>query len=248
LTVNGTPSGNCTYHSAVNGFARARQTVSAARQRHRLERRPGDRRIHSAPARMRRDAGLGGWVVPLPTIDGSIVRRSAAALDRYGPDFRYGHNTVAKHLSSIVAVAGGAGAAFALAQLPPTRKLVLKAMPSPGEGPSEEVRAKGWFEVTFVGEGGGKRVVTELSGGDPGYSETAKMLAESARMSPTTWSSGFAGRLLRVQCKWAKRKAMSWRSAWRETGVVPMDLSSVITLHPKSTQLAPIALTSIAVF
>jgi len=34
--------------------------------------------------------------------------------------------------------------------------------------------------VTFVGEGGGERVVTEVSGGDPGYEETAKMLAHSA--------------------------------------------------------------------
>jgi short subunit dehydrogenase-like uncharacterized protein len=34
--------------------------------------------------------------------------------------------------------------------------------------------------VRFHGEGGGKRVVTEVSGGDPGYGETAKMLAESA--------------------------------------------------------------------
>ena len=34
--------------------------------------------------------------------------------------------------------------------------------------------------MTFVGEGGGERVVTEVSGGDPGYGETSKMLAESA--------------------------------------------------------------------
>ena len=31
-----------------------------------------------------------------------------------------------------------------------------------------------------MGEGGGRRVVTEVAGGDPGYSETSKMLAESA--------------------------------------------------------------------
>ncbi|MDT4964517.1 MAG: hypothetical protein QOF87_4164, partial [Pseudonocardiales bacterium] len=41
-------------------------------------------------------------------------------------------------------------------------------------------RARSWFTVTFVGEGGGERVVTRVSGGDPGYDETAKMLAESA--------------------------------------------------------------------
>jgi len=118
-------------------------------------------------------------VVPLPTIDGPIVRRSAAASDRYGPSFTYGHHAVAKHLSTVAAVAGGVGAVGLLAPLPPTRKLLLK-IKSPGEGPSEAERAESWFKVRFVGEGGGKRVVTEVSGGDPGYGETAKMLAESA--------------------------------------------------------------------
>jgi short subunit dehydrogenase-like uncharacterized protein len=50
----------------------------------------------------------------------------------------------------------------------------------PGEGPSPEERAKAWFKVRFKGEGGGRWVATEVSGGDPGYGETAKMLAESA--------------------------------------------------------------------
>lgn len=184
LTVNGYVRSSAefsggTFASAINGFGRARQTVAAARQRRQAEQRPAGRKVRSAPARLRRDAELGGWVAPLPTIDGPIVRRSAAALERYGPDFSYGHNVVAKHLGSIAAVAGAAGAAAALAQLPPTRKLLLKASRSPGEGPSEEVRAKSWFKVTFVGEGGGKRVVTEVAGGDPGYDETAKMLAQS---------------------------------------------------------------------
>jgi short subunit dehydrogenase-like uncharacterized protein len=185
LTINGYArvggqfSGG-SYHSAVNGLARARQTVSAARQRRQQEQRPAGRKVGLAPVRVHRDADLGGWVVPLPTIDGPVVRRSAAALDRYGPDFRYGHNAVAKHLSSVAAVAGGASVAFVLAQLPQTRKLLLKKVPAPGEGPSEETRANAWFKVTFIGEGSGKRAVTEVSGGDPGYTETAKMLAESA--------------------------------------------------------------------
>ena len=184
LTVNGyvrtgAEFSGGTFSSAITGFSRARQTVSAARRRRRLEQRPAGRKIHSAPPRPHRDNDLGGWVVPLPTIDGAVVRRSAAALERYGPDFTYGHNAVAKHLSSVAATAGGVGAALVLAQLPPTRKLLLKAFPSPGEGPSEETRAKSWFRIVFVGEGGGERVVTEVSGGDPGYSETSKMLAES---------------------------------------------------------------------
>ena len=49
-----------------------------------------------------------------------------------------------------------------------------------GEGPDEARRAKSWFTVDFVGEGDGRTVHTRVSGGDPGYDETAKMLAESA--------------------------------------------------------------------
>jgi short subunit dehydrogenase-like uncharacterized protein len=183
LKVNGYVKSNArfsggTFHSAINGFGRARQTVSAAKERRRQEPRAAGRKIHAAPARIRHDESLGGWTVPLPTIDGAIIRRSAAALDRYGPDFTYGHHMVAKHLATVGAIAGGVGTVGLLAQLPPTRKLLLK-LKAPGEGPSEAERERSWFKVTFVGEGGGKRVVTEVSGGDPGYSETSKMLAES---------------------------------------------------------------------
>ena len=183
LTVNGYVKSNArfsggTFHSAVNGFARARQTLSAAKERRRLEPRAEGRQVHAAPARIRQDESLGGWAVPLPTIDGAIIRRSAAALDRYGPDFTYGHNMVAKHLATVGAIAGGVGTSGLLAQLPPTRNLLLR-LKAPGEGPSEAERERSWFKVVFVGEGGGKRVRTEVSGGDPGYSETSKMLAES---------------------------------------------------------------------
>jgi short subunit dehydrogenase-like uncharacterized protein len=184
LKVNGYVRSNAsfsggTYHSAINGFARARQTIGAAKERRRGEPRPSGREIHSTGLGIRRDSELGGWVVPLPTIDGAVVRRSAAALERYGPDFTYGHHMVAKRLSTIAALGAGVGTVAALAPLPPTRKLLLK-LKSPGEGPGEAERAKSWFEVKFVGEGGGERVVTEVSGGDPGYGETSKMLAESA--------------------------------------------------------------------
>jgi short subunit dehydrogenase-like uncharacterized protein len=167
-----------TFHSAINGFARARQTLAAAKERKAAEPRPSGRAIHSAPARIRRQEELGGWAAPLPTIDGAIVRRSAAALERYGPDFTYGHNLLAKHLATIAALGAGVGAAGALAQLPPTRNLLLK-LKSPGEGPDEATRERSWFKVVFLGEGGGGRVRTEVSGGDPGYTETSKMLAES---------------------------------------------------------------------
>jgi len=183
LTLNGYVKSNArfsggTYHSAINGFARARQTLRAAKERRRLEPWPSDRRVRSAPSRIRRDERLGGWTVPLPTIDGTVIRRSAAALDRYGPDFAYGHNLVAKHLATVAGLGAGVGTAGLLAQLPPARKLLLKAK-APGEGPSAAERQRSWFKIVFVGEGGGQQVVTEVSGGDPGYTETSKMLAES---------------------------------------------------------------------
>jgi short subunit dehydrogenase-like uncharacterized protein len=73
----------------------------------------------------------------------------------------------------------GAGTVIALAQFPLTRNLLLK-WKDPGEGPTPEQREKGWFKVKFAGSADGTRVVTEVSGGDPGYGETSKMLAESA--------------------------------------------------------------------
>jgi short subunit dehydrogenase-like uncharacterized protein len=183
LTVNGYVRTNAqfsggTYHSVVNGFARGRQTLAAAKERRAVEQRPTARKIHSAPARIHHVPELGGWSAPLPTIDGTIIRRSAAVVDRYGPDFTYGHNVITKHLATIGGIAVGVGTVAVLAPIGPARKLMLKAK-SPGEGPSEARRAKSWFKIRFVGEGGGKRVVTEVSGGDPGYTETSKMLAES---------------------------------------------------------------------
>src|SRR3954447_10420688 len=54
-----------TYASAINGFARGRQTLAAARERRRGERRPEGREVHSSAARLRHDDELGGWTAPL---------------------------------------------------------------------------------------------------------------------------------------------------------------------------------------
>jgi short subunit dehydrogenase-like uncharacterized protein len=74
---------------------------------------------------------------------------------------------------------GAVGALMVGAQVPPLRRFLMRRLPQ-GEGPSEARREQHWFSVRFVGEGGGRRVETEVSGGDPGYTETAVMLAESA--------------------------------------------------------------------
>ena len=179
VRMGGTFSGG-TYHSAIGAMARLRQSISVARQRR--EREPAlapGRHVKAEPGRPHQDPDAGGWVVPVPTIDPQTVVRSARALDRYGPDFSYSHYFVAKRLPVLAGMAVGAGAAILLAQLPPTRKMLLK-IKDPGEGPTPEQRAKSWFRVRFRGVGGGKRIVTEVSGGDPGYGETSKMLAQSA--------------------------------------------------------------------
>ena len=168
-----------TLHSAVHIMGRLRQGLQVAGQRRRLEARPEGRRVRGTASSPHRDDLAGGWVLPAPTIDPVTVLRSARALDRYGPDFSYGHYFVVKHLPVAAGLAAGVGGVVALAQLPPTRNLLLK-LKDPGDGPGPEQRAKGWFSVKFRGEGGGRRVVCEVSGGDPGYGETSKMLAESA--------------------------------------------------------------------
>jgi short subunit dehydrogenase-like uncharacterized protein len=145
-----------------------------------MEPRPDDRRIRGLTALPHHDETAGGWVLPAPTIDPQVVLRSARALERYGPEFSYGHYIVAKRLAMLGGLTAGAGTLAALAQIPPTRKLLLKFR-DPGDGPSPEQRDKSWFKVRFKGEAPGpERVVTEVSGGDPGYGETSKMLAESA--------------------------------------------------------------------
>ncbi len=168
-----------TLHSAINAFSRLREYGRVAHARRQKEGWPVDRRIGSIRHGVRKMEALGTWAVPMPTIDPQIVRRSAAAMDRYGPDFRYGHFLQVKKLSGVAALMGGVGAVFVGSQLEVTRKRLLK-LKDPGQGPGEAARAKGWFKVTFIGEGGGRHVRCEVSGGDPGYGETSKMLAESA--------------------------------------------------------------------
>lgn len=168
-----------TYHSAINAFGRARLYAKTRKERLAREARPAGRKVGAVKSGVRYDKALGSWVVPLPTIDPQVVRRSAAALDRYGPDFRYGHYVLLKRFAMVAGLLGGVSALFTLAQFKPTRDWLLSRKSS-GEGPTPEQREKAWFKVRFRGEAGGKTVTTEVSGGDPGYGETSKMLAESA--------------------------------------------------------------------
>ncbi len=85
-----------------------------------------------------------------------------------------------------------------LMAVPPVRWLILKAIP-PGSGPSEEARKNGFALIYLVGKGTdrtGKEVV--LKGhvritGDPGYQETAKMIAETGMALAKDKVTGPAG-------------------------------------------------------
>src|SRR3569833_1329776 len=176
--VKGAISGG-TYQSVITGFSRGRETVQAHRRRREAEPALDGRRARSVPGRPHRNAGLGAWALPLPTIDPEVIRRSAAALDAYGPDFSYSHFVALKHLPTAAGLVAGAAGLITAVQVPPVREWLLGRV-KPGSGPSEERRAKHWFSVHFIGEAGGEKVVTKGSGGDPGYGDTAKMLAESA--------------------------------------------------------------------
>ena len=175
---NGTFSGG-TFHSAVNQFSRLAQAKQAYAARRRAEQRPDGRSSRAVSGRPHRDPVLGYWLLPLPTIDPAIVARSGAALATYGPRFRYSHWAGTKTLRYAAAGVVGAAALTAAAQVKPLRDLLLRKVPQ-GSGPDESRREKTWFTVDFVAEAGGDTLHTRVSGGDPGYTETAKMLSEAA--------------------------------------------------------------------
>ena len=172
------PSGG-TFHSAMDAFGRAKEIRDAMVARRKKEGQPLGRRSRAVSGKPHRDSGLGLWLLPLPTIDPFVVARSGAALESYGPDFRYSHYAGLKSLPYTVGGAVAVSALVAAAQIKPVRNF-LKSKIKQGEGPSEKRRDKSWFTVDFIGESAGRKVHTRVAGGDPGYTETAKMLAESA--------------------------------------------------------------------
>ncbi len=172
----GTFSGG-TWQSAVEAMGRFFKAPKQGRKKRTSS--PPERRVGALEQRVFYEPRLKSWACPLPTIDPVIVLRSARQLDVYGPDFRYGHYLRVKSLPRLLMGGAAVTSIFALAQLGPTRKWLLGRRQS-GEGPSAEVRAKSSFSVTFHASAGERQLRTVVRGGDPGYGETSKMLAESA--------------------------------------------------------------------
>ena len=137
----------------------------------------------------RRDPASGGWVAPfiMAATNTRVVQRTHALLGRpWGDEFEYDEAMLvgAGPLGVVKAgaIAGGLAGFAGAAAFGPTRSLLRKVLPDPGEGPSPETQASGFFDVRFFGRtAAGDEIVTKVTGDrDPGYGSTAKMLAESA--------------------------------------------------------------------
>jgi short subunit dehydrogenase-like uncharacterized protein len=136
-----------------------------------------------------RDDALGGWLGPfaMAFINTRVVRRSNALQDwAYGRRMRYrevmGFGSDPAAPAKAAAVAAGIAALTGGLLFGPTRTVLDRVLPSPGEGPSEQAREKGSFAIeTHTTTSTGARYVAELAAqGDPGYAATAVMLGESA--------------------------------------------------------------------
>jgi short subunit dehydrogenase-like uncharacterized protein len=135
------------------------------------------------------DPSLRGTLAPffMASYNTRVVRRSNALRDwAYGRKFRYRESMSvgASPLSPLFATATkfGVVALFVGLSLPPTRFILDRLLPKPGEGPNERAQEEGHFTVdVFTKTTTGARYRSRFRAkGDPGYAATAVMLGESA--------------------------------------------------------------------
>ena len=137
------------------------------------------------------DEDFDSWVAPfvMGPINTRVVRRSAELLgDMYGSNFRYDEGILTRGGPTGFLGATGIGLATGLAMAtlaaPPTRKIIKRLIPKPGEGPSEQDQEQGFFEIELRAkhpddESLDLRAIVK-GDRDPGYGSTAKMIVESA--------------------------------------------------------------------
>lgn len=136
-----------------------------------------------------RDESLGGWLAPfiMGQVNSRVVRRSNALQGhRYGRGLRYRElmRTGGGPLGPVKAgaVSGGLIALLGGLSFGPTRKVLDRFLPDPGEGPDEQARERGFFRIAIhATTTSGVRLIGRVEAdGDPGYKATAVMLGESA--------------------------------------------------------------------
>lgn len=138
---------------------------------------------------LRYDDFLRGWTAPflMASVNTRVVRRSNALLE-YAWGQRLDYREVSllrpglKGLVFGAAMTAGLAALVASQVFTPTRALVRRRLPQPGEGPDRARREAGSFRMRIEAETvEGRRVTGTVAGtSDPGYGETAKMLSQAA--------------------------------------------------------------------
>lgn len=132
---------------------------------------------------------LGTWLGPfvMAAINTRVVRRSNALQEwAYGRRFKYrevmAFGDGPAGLAKATAVAGGLGGLTVGLALPPTRWLLDRVLPDPGEGPKDKLVSEGFYEIEIhTRAASGERWVCHVKAqGDPGYGATAVLLGESA--------------------------------------------------------------------
>lgn len=137
------------------------------------------------------DEDFDSWVAPfvMGPINTRVVRRSAELLgDMYGSNFRYDEGILTRGGPTGFLGATGIGLATGLAMAslaaPPTRRIIKRLIPKPGEGPSEQDQERGFFEIELKAKHPDDESLdlhAIVKGDkDPGYGSTAKMIVESA--------------------------------------------------------------------
>ena len=129
------------------------------------------------------DDNFESWTGPfvMAAINTKVVRRSHALAGLpYGADFRYDESQLCSSRAKALLSAGGLGAVMAGTFFSPTRALLKKLLPDPGEGPNETTRNNGFFEFWAHGTDGENQLRVKVAGQrDPGYGATSRMLAQA---------------------------------------------------------------------
>lgn len=152
--------------------------------------RDAEPKLHERPDR----AGVGKlpdgrWTGPfvMAQYNTRVVRRSNALLGwAYGRELRYDERMSFGRGPLGALAAGAVATTLPLGELAfglgPTRAVLDRVLPKPGEGPDAHSRASGWFrmEVETTTSTGARYQAVVAAHGDPGYAATAVMMGQSA--------------------------------------------------------------------
>jgi short subunit dehydrogenase-like uncharacterized protein len=135
------------------------------------------------------DEDVKSWVAPfiMSGINTRIVHRSNALLNaEYGTDFSYDEGMLTgdgnKGRGRARRLTWALNMFMLAAALRPSRWLVQKFLPKPGQGPSPQAQEQGYFDLLFMGTtASGQTLHTKVHGDrDPGYGATGRMLGQAA--------------------------------------------------------------------